>query len=95
MRIGVYGSSFDPITNVHLWTASTIHHRKKLDKMLFLPSSKERRDKSLMSTDEDRIEMVKLAISEDPRFELSTEEIDAPIGEQYTYFTMQKLKKVP
>ncbi|RBN36038.1 nicotinate (nicotinamide) nucleotide adenylyltransferase, partial [Priestia megaterium] len=22
-KIGIYGSSFDPVTNVHLWTAST------------------------------------------------------------------------
>ena len=34
-RIGIYGSSFDPITNVHLWTASTVAHRCKLDKVIF------------------------------------------------------------
>lgn len=28
IKIGIYGSSFDPITNVHLWTASTVAHRK-------------------------------------------------------------------
>lgn len=89
----MYGSAFDPITNVHLWTASTIFHRKKLDKMLFLPSSKERRDKSLKSDDEHRIRMIQLAIADDSRFELSTEELDAPIGKQYTYFTMQRLKE--
>ena len=93
MKIGVYGSSFDPITNVHLWTASTICHRKKLDKVIFLPSSKERRDKSLQISDHHRINMVRLAIKDDTRFELSTEELQAPIGNQYTYFTMQKLKK--
>jgi nicotinate-nucleotide adenylyltransferase len=93
LKIGVYGSSFDPITNVHLWTASTICHRKKLDKILFLPSAKERRDKSLQGGDEHRTEMVKLAIADDPRFELSTEEMNAPIGQQYTYYTMQRLKK--
>ncbi|TSB47208.1 nicotinate (nicotinamide) nucleotide adenylyltransferase [Alkalicoccobacillus porphyridii] len=93
MKIGVYGSSFDPVTNVHLWTASTIFHRKKLDKVLFLPSSNKRRDKNLNICDHHRIEMVKLAIKDDPRFELSTEEIYAPLGRQYTYFTMQILKE--
>lgn len=34
-RIGIYGSSFDPITNVHLWTASTVAHRCKLDRVIF------------------------------------------------------------
>ena len=44
-RIGIYGSSFDPITNVHLWTASTIGRRCRLDKVIFLPCSHKRRDK--------------------------------------------------
>ena len=45
MKIGIYGSSFDPVTNVHLWTASTVAHRKKLDYVIFLPSSNKRVDK--------------------------------------------------
>ena len=45
-KIGIYGSSFDPVTNVHLWTASTVAHRKKLDAIIFLPSSHKRTDKS-------------------------------------------------
>jgi len=50
-KIGIYGSSFDPITNIHLWTASTIAHRCKLDRVIFLPSSNQRTDKQMHISD--------------------------------------------
>lgn len=54
MRIGIHGYSFDPIMNVHLWTASTGAHKAKLDKMFFLPSASNRVDKQLQMEDEHR-----------------------------------------
>ncbi|MBP2660855.1 MAG: hypothetical protein H6Q69_3887, partial [Firmicutes bacterium] len=37
MRIGIYGSSFNPPTNGHLWSANTIVQREELDKVILLP----------------------------------------------------------
>lgn len=88
-RIGIYGSSFDPITNVHLWTASTVAHRKKLDKVIFLPSSKIRRDKTPNISDEHRIELIKLGIKNNDKFELDLYELNVVPGKQYTYYTME------
>jgi nicotinate-nucleotide adenylyltransferase len=92
-KIGIYGSSFDPITNVHLWTASTVAHRKKLDKVIFLPSSSVRRDKILHTSDEHRVAMIQLAIQDNPKFELDTYELSVLPGQHYTYFTMEYFKK--
>lgn len=91
-KIGIYGSSFDPITNVHLWTASTVAHRKRLDRVIFLPSSKARTDKSPKTHDEHRISMIKLAIAENPKFELDTYELSVLPGKHYTYYTMEYFK---
>ncbi|WP_042345181.1 nicotinate (nicotinamide) nucleotide adenylyltransferase [Bacillus massiliigorillae] len=94
IRIGIYGSSFDPITNVHLWTASTVAHRKKLDYIIFLPSNGNRIDKTLQTNDEHRQKMVEMAIADNPKFILDTYEFYVPPGKQYTYYTMQHFKEV-
>ncbi|EIT84946.1 nicotinate (nicotinamide) nucleotide adenylyltransferase [Fictibacillus macauensis ZFHKF-1] len=94
-RIGIYGSSFDPITNVHLWTASTIAHRAKLDQVIFLPCANNRRDKKLHTTDEHRWAMLQLAIAENDCFVSNDYEIKerAGVGKQFTYFTMEYFKQ--
>lgn len=91
-KIGIYGSSFDPITNVHLWTASTIAHRCKLDKVIFLPCSSKRRDKQLHNTDEHRWNMLSLAIKNNPKFIADQYEMNKEAWEVFTYYTMNHFK---
>ena len=93
-KIGIYGSSFDPITNVHLWTASTIAHRAKLDKVIFLPCANNRIDKQMKTNNENRWNMVKIAIEDNPIFEASDYEIKERAGtsKQYTWYTMEHFK---
>ena len=93
-KIGIYGSSFDPITNVHLWTASTIAHRAKLDKVIFLPCANNRIDKQMKTSNEHRLNMLSLAIKDNPLFEVSDYEIFERAGtsKQYTWYTMEYFK---
>jgi nicotinate-nucleotide adenylyltransferase len=93
MKIGIYGSSFDPITNVHLWTANTVLHRKKLDKVIFLPSSTKRRDKTTNVNDTHRVNMIQLAIEDNPNFELDPYELNVLAGNHYTYHTMKYFRE--
>ncbi|MCM3364461.1 MULTISPECIES: nicotinate (nicotinamide) nucleotide adenylyltransferase [Bacillaceae] len=93
-KIGIYGSSFDPITNVHLWTASTVAHRCKLDKVIFLPCSSKRRDKTMETADEHRIKMVNMAIEDNEKFSLDDYEMMQDGWEIYTYHTMNYFKKL-
>lgn len=88
-RIGIYGSSFDPITNVHLWTASTVAHRCKLDKVIFLPCSNKRKDKTIKTEDKHRWNMLHLAIAKDDRFIADSYEMDQEGWNIYTYDTMK------
>jgi nicotinate-nucleotide adenylyltransferase len=94
-KIGIYGSSFDPITNVHLWTASTIAHRAKLDKVIFLPCANNRVDKQMNTSNQHRWNMLEMAIQENPKFEASDYELNERAGtsKQYTYYTMEYFKK--
>lgn len=94
MRIGIYGSSLDPITNGHLWSANTIAEREELDKVIFLPSSGKRRDKDIATTDEQRIAMLTLAIADNPLFDFDTYEMNALPGNYHSYATMEHFKSI-
>jgi nicotinate-nucleotide adenylyltransferase len=88
MKIGIYGSSFDPVTNVHLWTASTVAHRCKLDKVIFLPCSSKRKDKQLHATDEHRWNMVNMAIEDNDLYEANDYEMKQEAWDVYTEKTL-------
>jgi len=92
MKIGIYGSSFDPVTNVHLWTASTIAHRCKLDKVIFLPCSSKRQDKQMQTTDEHRMAMLQHAIADNDKFEVDDYEFQQLGWEIATYQTLRHFK---
>lgn len=93
MKIGFLGSSFDPITNGHLITAQEILDNLGFDKIYFMPSSSKREDKTPNISDEHRLAMVKLAIEDNPAFDIETIEMDVPAWDVYTYKTMRELKK--
>jgi len=92
-KIGVYGSSFDPITNVHLWTASTIAHRCQLDQVIFLPSSSLRKDKKINIEDEHRWNMVQLAIQGNEKFFADDYEMKQDAWKISTYETLKYYKR--
>ncbi|MEC0370214.1 nicotinate (nicotinamide) nucleotide adenylyltransferase [Paenibacillus chibensis] len=92
-KIGIYGSSFDPITNVHLWTASTVAHRCKLDQVIFLPCSSKRPDKTLHIRDEHRWNMIELAIQGNDKFVANDYEMKQAGWEIATYLTLKHFKK--
>ncbi|MFF2797651.1 nicotinate-nucleotide adenylyltransferase [Lysinibacillus xylanilyticus] len=92
-KIGIYGSSFDPITNVHLWTASTVAHRCKLDKVIFLPCSNKRKDKEIKTKNSHRWNMLQLAIAKDERFIADSYEMEQEGWNIYTYDTMKYFRE--
>ncbi len=95
MRIAFFGGTFDPPHRGHLAIAQAAADRLRLDRVLFAPVGNQplKHDASVTSF-EDRVAMVKLAIANDARFELST--IDAPLADHrpnYTIDTILALKK--
>src|SRR4030042_7151163 len=79
MKIGVLGGTFDPIHSGHLVIAEKARLKLKLARVLFVPVGQPRlKTGRKIAPAADRVEMVKLAIADNPHFELSTVEIGRP-----------------
>ena len=93
MRICLFGGTFDPPHFGHLIIAQTIFEAEHFDKIVFIPANIPPHKKSKTITPiEIRIEMLKLAIEDNPNFELSDIEIQRG-GVSYSYDTIINYKK--
>ena len=93
-KVGIMGGTFDPIHIGHLILAESAYQQFGLDHVLFMPSGnpphKQHRDGR--ATNDQRVEMVRLAIETNPHFRLSLEEMHE-MGYIYTSHTLQRLKE--
>ncbi|UCH51119.1 MAG: nicotinate-nucleotide adenylyltransferase [Chloroflexota bacterium] len=93
MKIGVLGGTFDPIHSGHLVIAEEARLRLKLARVLFVPARQQwLKTGREIAPATHRIEMVKLAIANNPYFEVSTVETDRP-GPSYSVETMAILQQ--
>ena len=93
MKIGIYGGSFNPVHNGHLKVAEWILDRVKLDKIIWVPLYKPyHKEISDLEDSEHRYNMLKLALKNKKKYEISRVEIDEKII-SYTLDTLLKLKK--
>ena len=90
-RIGVFGGTFDPPHIGHLILAAEACEELRFDRLLWVltPVPPHKLDQSITAL-EHRLAMLELAISDEPRFELSRIEIDRP-EPHYTVETMRLL----
>jgi nicotinate-nucleotide adenylyltransferase len=78
-RLGLLGGTFDPPHYGHLVSAQEAAWQLKLDRVLFLPARQNPLKRGESSTPaEARCEMVRLAIADNPLFELSRLDLDRP-----------------
>jgi len=90
--IGVLGGSFDPIHNGHLIIAQALMEELSLTKVLFLLSARPpHKETGAIASWQDRLEMVRLAVEENPLFQVSELEIQRS-GPSYTVETMDQLQ---
>jgi len=90
-RVGIFGGTFNPIHLAHLRSAEEVREAQGLDQILFIPSATppHKRKHGLVSA-EHRLAMVRLAIAGNPRFKVSTMEIDR-LGRSYSVDTLRAL----
>ena len=92
-KIGIMGGTFNPIHHGHLLLAERAYHQFGLDKVLVMPTKNTYYKKMPDNvTEEQRIEMIKIAIADNDHFELSLEEINRE-GITYTYETLLNLTR--
>jgi len=90
VTIGILGGTFDPIHIGHLILAQEIGQKLCFSKILFIPA-KIPPHKQNSAADFHRYEMVKLAIQDNPFFDISRVELDRS-GISYTIDTIQILQ---
>ena len=88
-RIGIFGGTFDPPHLGHLILASEARAQLSLTRLLWVltPIPPHKLSQSISSL-EDRLVMLKLALKDEPAFELSTIEIERD-GPHYTLDTLK------
>ena len=92
--IGLFGGTFDPPHIGHLILSAEADAQLGLDRLFWVltPDPPHKQGQPITSL-EHRLAMVRLAISNNPRFELSTVEIDRP-GPHYALDTVQIIAKI-
>ena len=94
MKVGILGGTFDPIHIGHLIAASSVYEALDLETVVFIPAGDpwQKRDREL-SSGQQRLEMVRLAIAGNDRFQASDIEI-ARSGATYAIDTVREWKKL-
>lgn len=91
MRIGVFGGTFDPVHVGHLSIAQAALECVPLDRMIFVPARRSPlKDRGPFASEADRLAMLRLATAGEPRFAVSTAELDRS-GASYTVDTLEQL----
>ena len=91
MKICLFGGTFDPPHIGHLLIAQTVCEAENFDKILFIPAYTPPHKNNITPV-KHRIEMVKLAISDNPNFEYSDADIVRK-GVSYTIDTILDIKQ--
>lgn len=90
-QVGIMGGTFNPIHYGHLLLAETAYHQFSLDEVLIMPTKNTYyKNMSSLENEQNRIDMVSIAIEDNPNFTLSKEEINRE-GTTYTVETLTNL----
>jgi nicotinate-nucleotide adenylyltransferase len=93
MRVGVFGGSFDPVHNGHLFVAEAVRESSGLDRVLFVPTreGKHYRGGAMSASPEHRAAMLRLAIAANVTFALDESDL-APEATGYTADLLPRLQ---
>lgn len=93
IKTGIMGGTFNPIHFGHLLLAENAYEQLGLDKVLFMPSKNPpHKAKPETVTERQRLDMIAMAIRENPHFELSAVELERE-GMTYTVDTLAILTR--
>jgi nicotinate-nucleotide adenylyltransferase len=89
-RVGILGGTFDPPHIAHLIIANEVRVALSLSQIIFLPNFIPPHKEASSTKAIDRIEMLKLAICDNPFFALDERELTRS-GKSFTYDTMKEM----
>jgi nicotinate-nucleotide adenylyltransferase len=93
VRLGIFGGSFDPVHNGHLFVAEAVREACGLDRVLFVPTreGKHYRNGAMNASPQDRAQMIRLAIASNVAFALDESDL-APEATGYTADLLPRLQ---
>ena len=95
-RIGIYGGTFNPPHQGHIYAAQSAVYALRLDRLLLIPDriAPHKVLPEGSPTPQQRLEMVRIAAKDagEPRFQVSSMELERP-GPSYTYQTVAQLRQ--
>lgn len=90
-RVGVLGGTFDPVHNGHLHIARLLREALDLDRVVWVPAGRPpHKAGQIVSSDQDRLAMLRLALEGSPSDEISTIDLERA-GPSYTADTLELL----
>jgi nicotinate-nucleotide adenylyltransferase len=93
MRVGLMGGTFDPIHHGHLVAAEEARVALDLERVIFVPAGTPwQKSETRVTSATDRYEMVRLAVADNPAFDISSVDIDRP-GPTYTIDTLHAIER--
>lgn len=90
--IGILGGTFDPVHRAHLALAHAALDRLGLAKVRWIPAGHPPHRAPPHATVEDRLAMVRLAIADEPRYQLDDSEAKSALP-SYTVETLERLRR--
>ncbi len=90
-RLGIFGGTFNPIHIGHLIVAEDVRDRLSLDMVLFIPAHIPPHKSVDVAPARDRVEMVRLAVKDNPLFAVSDIELRRQ-EKSYTVDTLWEIK---
>lgn len=91
MRIGIFGGTFDPVHIAHLRVAEEFAEALELDRVLMMVSAVPPHREPPQATSSQRLEMLNLAVADNPVFEASGMEMRRK-GPSYTLETIRDVR---
>lgn len=92
-KIGLMGGTFNPVHYGHLLIAENAYEQFQLDEVIFIPTGHSpHKDARQILAAEERLEMIRIAIADNPHFSCSDYEIQKD-SISYTYLTVQAFYK--
>lgn len=90
--VAVLGGSFDPVHNGHIAIAGAALSELGADSVLMMPAKNPPHKQGYQAGDGDRLAMIKLAISAEPRIQVDTSELEQA-RTSYSVLSMQAFRK--
>ena len=93
MKLGIFGGTFDPIHMGHVLITEIVRETLQLERVLFVPAADPPHKQNQKKTPaHHRKKMVKLAIADNPNFDLSEIDLNRP-GPHYSVDTVALIRK--